>query len=171
VTGAGGDPYFGPGVAAFLTEEYEDLLQPTITRGHELEDEKYIEAIHKVLRALAVEGNVVIVGRGAYMILKDDPNVLRVGAVASLDDRISTIMEREHLDWKKAKDVITARDQARSHYFKRFFDIDQPDNPEYYHLTINTSHVDLDYATEMIVQACDALGNGRLPLKTESLVS
>ena len=31
VSGAGGDPYFGPSVAAFLTEEYEDLPRPTIT--------------------------------------------------------------------------------------------------------------------------------------------
>ena len=44
VTGSAGDPYFGPGITALLTEEYEDIPQPTITRGHEVEDDVYIEA-------------------------------------------------------------------------------------------------------------------------------
>ena len=170
VTGAGGDPYFGPGVAAFLTEEYEDLPQPTITRGHELEDEKYIEAVRKVVTDLAADGNVVIVGRGAYIILKDDPKVLRVGAVATWDDRVATIMEREHLQREAAESVITARDQARADYFKRFFDIDDPDNPELYHLTINASYVDLDYATEVVLQARAALDDGRLLVKAGAVV-
>src|SRR5687768_7661826 len=53
VTGATGDPYFGPGAMALLTEEFEDMPQPTITKGHELEDEKYIEAMRKVIKGLA----------------------------------------------------------------------------------------------------------------------
>ena len=154
-----------------MTEEYEDLPQPTITRGHELEDEKYIEAVRKVVTDLAADGSVVIVGRGAYIILKDDPKVLRVGAVATWDDRVATIMERERLQREDAESVITARDQARADYFKRFFDIDDPDNPELYHLTINASYVDLDYATEVVLQACAALDDGRLPVKAGAVVS
>ena len=59
VTGTGGDPYFGPGVAAFFTEEYEDLPQTTITRGHELEDELYFDGIGSVINDAATSGNVV----------------------------------------------------------------------------------------------------------------
>ena len=162
VTGAGGDPYFGPGVAAFLTTEYEDLPQPTITRGHELEDEKYIEAIRNVMTDLVPAGDVVIVGRGAYIILKDLPGVLRVGVVARLEDRIVRIMERELVDREEATKTVLARDKARADYFKRFFGIDDPDAPEAYHLVVNTSDVDLEYATEMVVQASSALEEGRL---------
>ena len=70
VTGAGGDPYFGPGVAAFLTEEYEDLPEPTVTRGHELEDEKYIEGVEHAISDMATDENIVMVGRGCYYILR-----------------------------------------------------------------------------------------------------
>ena len=161
VTGAGGDPYFGPGVAAFLTEEYEDLPQPIITRGHELEDEKYIEALRKVIGELVAGGNVVMVGRGAHIIMRDNPDVLRIGVVARREDRIATTMERERLDWERAEKTVLARDDAREYYFKRFFDIDDPDNPEYYHLVINTSDVSLDYAVELITQACAASEQGR----------
>ena len=170
VTGAGGDPYFGPGVAAFLTEEFEDLPQPTITRGHEVEDEVYIDAIGRALRDLAASGNVVIVGRGSHIILKDMPGVLRVGVVASLEDRIARIMDRERLEREEAQKTIVARDKARAHYFRRFFGIDNPDSPELYHLVINSSDVSPEYATEVVVQACAALEQGNLPVKARASV-
>ena len=165
VTSTGGDPYFGPGAAAFLTDEYEDLPQTPITIGHELEDEKYIQAVRKVVSDLAAADNVVIVGRGAYIILKDTPGVLRVGTVARLEDRIATIMGRESIGRKEAENVISARDMARSHSFERFFGIDQPDRPDLYHIVINTSEVSLEYATEIIVQAVSAFESGKLSAK------
>ena len=165
VTGAGGDPYFGPGVAPFLTEEYEDLPQPTITRGHELEDETYIEGVRKVVTEMASGGHVVLVGQGAHILLRDRPEVLRVGVAARMEDRITTIMERERVDREQAEKTIVARDKARAYHFKRFFGIDQPDAPELYHLVINFSDVSPDYATEVVVQACAAIEEGRLANK------
>ncbi len=162
VTGAGGDPYFGPSVAAFLTEEYEELPQPTITRGHELEDESYIEALSKVMADLVESGDVVIVGRGGHIILKDNPSVLRVGAVASLDDRITTLMNREHLSHEDAENTVAARDKARAYYFSRFFGIDEPDSAALYHLVINTSEVPLELAADLVVRAAKALEAGKL---------
>ena len=161
MTGAGGDPYFGPGVAAFLTQEYEDLPQPTITRGHELEDEKYIEAVRKAMADLAADGNVVIVGRGGYIILRDMPRVLRVGVVANFEDRVETIMERERLGREEADKTVRARDEARADYFKRFFGIADPDGPELYHLVINSSDINLDSAADVVIQAATALEEGR----------
>ena len=170
VTSAGGDPYFGPGVAAFLTEEYEDLPQPTITRGHELEDEKYIQAIREVIKDLASRGNVVVVGRGSYIILSDTPGVLRVGVVARLEDRIATIMERERLDRDRAEKTVSARDKARTIYFRRFFGVAEPDSPELYHLVVNTSDVSLEYATDLVIQAADALDQGRVSPKASTAI-
>ena len=170
VTSAGGDPYFGPGVAAFLTEEFEDMPQPTITRGHELEDDKYIRAIRQVLTDLASSGNVVVVGRGGYVILNDMPGVLRVGVVAALEDRIATIMERERLNYDRAKEVVAARDQARAYFFRRFFGIDDPDSPELYHMVLNVSDVSLEYATDVVIQAATVLDEGRLSQKVTAPV-
>ena len=165
VAGAGGDPYFGPGAVSMLTQEYEDLPQPTITRGHEVEDEKYLESMKKVMEELAERGNVVIVGRAGCIILKDNPSVLRVGLVARFEDRVARIMERERLDAEEARKTVIARDRAREHSFKRFFGIDNPEEPELYHVMVNTSDVSLDYAAEVIVSACQAIEDGRLPAK------
>jgi cytidylate kinase len=165
VTGAGGDPYFGPGISTYLTEEYEDLPQPTITRGHELEDEKYFEAVTSVMKDLAARDNVVFVGRGGHIILKDFPGVLRVGVVARIEDRVETIMARERLSEEDAQKTITARDLARSAYFKSHFDVETPDDPGLYHLTINTSEVDLEFASELVIQSAHAMQDDRLQQK------
>ena len=162
VTGAGGDPYFGPGVAAFLTEEYEDLPEPTVTRGHELEDEKYIEGVQLAINDMATDENIVMVGRGCYYILKDAPNVLRVGIEAHIDDRIATIAERERLSLDEAASTVVARDQARLYFFNRFFDIEDPDAPEFFHFVINTSLIGQEYGIKMILDAADALRGGDL---------
>ena len=170
VTGGGGDPFFGPGAMAFLTQEYEDLPRATMTKGHELEDEKYLEAMGSVVMELADRDNVVIVGRGGSVLLRDIPHVLRVGAVARFDDRVARIMERERLDREQAEKTVIERDKARAFYFKRYWNIDNPDHPELYHLVLNTSDVAVDYAAELVVQASEALADGRLPKQVGATV-
>ena len=165
-TGVGGDPYFGPGAMSFLTQEFEEIPQQTITRGHELEDEKYIQAMRNVMNQLAEGGNVVIVGRGGSIILRDTPKVLRVGAVARHEDRVSGIMERDRIGRGQAEKTLVDRDLARGYYFKRYFDIDDPDNPDLYHMVINTSDIELDYAVDMVADACAALEKGTMEHKS-----
>jgi cytidylate kinase len=169
VSGAGGDPYFGPGVAAFLTEEYEDLPQPTITKGHELEDEAYIEAVHTVLEEMAEGGNTVIVGRGSHVILRDMPNVMRVGVISEYEDRVATIMERERISRDDAERIMAARDEARAYYFRRFLGLDNPDAPELFHMVVNISELSLDYAAEMVAAASMAHAAGRLGLTAKAV--
>lgn len=162
VTGSAGDPYFGPGITALLTEEYEDIPQPTITRGHEVEDDVYIEAIESAMKEMAADGDVVFIGRGGHVILKDMPNVLRVGVVASLEDRVKTLMDREAIDSDNAIVTLEQRDQARKYFFKKYFDLDEPDNPNLFHFTINSSEISTNYAAEMVIQNLNSFVDGRM---------
>ena len=162
VTGSAGDPYFGPGITALLTEEYEDIPQPTITRGHEVEDDVYIEAIESTMKEMAADGDVVFIGRGGHVILKDMPNVLRVGVVASFEDRIKTLMTREAIDKDKAVVTLEQRDQARKYFFKKYFELDEPDNPNLFHFTINSSEISTNYAAEMVIQNLNSFADGRM---------
>ena len=160
VTGSAGDPYFGPGITALLTEEYEDIPQPTITRGHEVEDDVYIEAIESTMKEMAADGDVVFIGRGGHVILKDMPNVLRVGVVASFEDRVKTLMTREAIDRDNAIVTLEQRDQARKHFFKKYFELDEPDNPNLFHFTINSSEMSTNYAAEMVIQNLNSFADG-----------
>jgi len=161
-TGGGPDPYFGTVYPEFLISEYDELPTLITTRGHEIDDNAYIAAIRTVIEDLANGDNVVIVGRGAHIILEDNPNVLRVGLIATFEDRVERIMVRERLSQSDAEAAIVARDAARSEYFQRFFSIDDPDSAEHYHLVINTSEMNLDAATDIIIEASKELEMGRL---------
>ena len=162
VAGSAGDPYFGTGITALLTEEYEDMLQPTITRGYEVEDNIYIEAIESTMKEMAADGDVVFIGRGGHVILKDMPNVLRVGVVAEFEDRVKTIMGREALDRENAIATLEQRDQARKYFFKKYFQLDEPDNPNLFHFTINSSEISTNYAADMVIQNLNSFADGRM---------
>ena len=162
VSGAAGDPYFGPSAVSLLTEEFEELPQPTITRGHEIEDEQYHHALSQVIHDLANTGNVVIVGRGSPVILGDVPTALRVGTVANREDRVARVMEVDRLGRDEAEQTIIDRDQARAYYYKRYFNIDDPDDPNLYHFVLNTSDLGIEYATNIVIEAVHALEAGRV---------
>ena len=162
VTGAAGDPYFGPGSSAFLTDEFENIESPVITEPHTIEDEHYIEAIHEIMRDMADTGDVVFVGRGGHLILNDMDNVLRVGIVAHIHDRIKTLVRRENITEEKAVELIKSRDEARNEYFAKFFDVSDPDRADLFHITINTSEVSLEYAADLVVDSLQALKSGKI---------
>ena len=149
-------------IPSFLISEYDELPTLITTRGHEIDDNAYITAIRTVIEDLANGGNVVIVGRGAHIILEDNPDVLRVGLIATFEDRVERVMIRERMSQSDAEAAILARDEARMEYFRRFFSIDDPDSAEHYHLVINTSEMNLDAATDIIIEASKELELGRL---------
>ena len=158
----GGDPYFGSGFSHFFSDSYEDLPNISETNQHDSINDSYIEVIKNTMTNLAKEGNVIFLGRGGHVILKDFTNVLRVGVVAHPEDRIQNVMTVDGLDYKNAEIAVKNRDLARKNYFKKYFSIDEPDRPDLYHLTINTSEVSIDYASDVIVSALHALEDGKI---------
>ncbi|MBI4298754.1 MAG: cytidylate kinase-like family protein [Chloroflexi bacterium] len=160
MAGVGGDPYMGPGLGTILMQPYDLASKPAATRAQELDDRLFIEVVTEVIRELANAGNVVIIGRGGCAIVKDLPHVLRVAVVAKLEDRISSNMEREHLDRPAAEKFTIETEKARVAYFRKFFKVD-PYDPLLYHMIVNISVMNPEHAAEMIAQAAKALETGR----------
>ena len=154
--------YYGAGNLPFLTEDYEQLPQPPVSSDLIPKDQTYYEAISKVMNDLTERGSVVIVGRGGSYILRGNQNVLRVGVVAQLEDRIARIMKRSQISHEEAQKLVDERDKARTYYFKRLFDVADSMSMEHYHLIVNSSEVSFEYAADMVEQACNALEAQRL---------
>lgn len=157
--GIGADPYFVPNIASFLSEEYNELPNSLITQRHELDDQIFIDTLTQVINEIADSGNSVIVGRGAHIILKDYEDVLRIGLVSEIEDRIKIISERENCDSTEAESRLNNRDKARQIYFERYFNLSDPDDIRHYDFMINTSKITEEYATEMIVNAATSIGS------------
>ena len=151
VTSSNIDPYFGPYLTSYLTEEFENLNSKTFLENpHEIDEHMLFESINKTIHELSESGDIILVGRGSHILLKDNPRALRVGIISEWEDRIKNIIEREKVDKQTAEQKIINRDQSRTTYFKRFFGIDNPDDPKHYHIVINLSNVTDQNAIEAI---------------------
>ena len=72
----------------------------------------------ETIRAIASEGDCVIVGRGSDYILKDNPNLIRVFLYAPLEYRIDRIKEMYNDTYKDAKRHVLESDKSRASYYE-----------------------------------------------------
>ena len=147
----GADPYFGPGLDTLLVQEYKDMPETVITSGHDIDDARLLEITRSVIEELARKDNVVIIGRGANVILHEWPGALHVGLTASPEKKVERIIAREVVDQRDAPKYIEDSDRGRLAYYQRYFKTSVSD-PLQYHLMINTDLLDVTEAAKVIVQ-------------------
>jgi cytidylate kinase len=158
VAGVSGDPYFGPGIGSLPVETLADLAGESSLNAPKVDDKAFLEATTKVVNDLHEAGNVVIIGRGANVILADTPGVMHVGLVAPLEQRVETMMQREHLDRDEARDYVQELDEAWQIYFRKFFNA-SPTEASRYHMILNMDKIQASTAAEVIVHACGDLAS------------
>jgi len=143
------------------------ILQENLTREealhHLAEQQRRVEAgaaygelIRRVILEYAQAGNVLIAGRGGQVVLKDFANALHVRIHAPEELRILRLVERLGLDQKEAERQIHQADKERVRYMKHFYNAPW-DDPDFYHLVINTGKVSLDLATQVICDTAQRL--------------
>ncbi len=116
----------------------------------DLTEEKYLDCVRSVMDRLAARGDVVILGRGGQYILPSGPKIIKVLLVAEWEDRIQFMMGHYNLDREKAEQVVQKEEKRRANYLKAFGS-GNPDDPSLYSLVINSSHVSLKEAEDLIV--------------------
>jgi hypothetical protein len=131
-----------------LTLPFGGLLSPTAP-PISASIEQYVHMVGLVVRNLAQEGNVLIVGRGGQILLGKEPGALHLQIVASQSDRIERVMARYKINYREASQRVRASDRARADYIRRYHNADWLD-PCLYHLVINTSPIAVSIAVEMI---------------------
>jgi cytidylate kinase len=116
-----------------------------------LDDAKYLDALESVIQDLALEGNIVLHGRGSQFILRNNPSAFHVLIVAPLPYRIKRVMNTLRLSEEDARERIEEYDESRKAFIQRFFERDI-ENPEYYDLVVNTEHLDHETVGHIIVK-------------------
>ena len=150
VAGMGGDPYFGPGIEHLIARPYHKMEDEPATTAAELDEKNFISTTAEVIRDIAENGNVVIFSRGGAAILRDNPDVLRVGVVALNESRVERIQQEQQLGKDEAVEYVRTADAAQHRYFKKAFN-SSPIDPFLYHFMCNTSFINLEYSAGMIV--------------------
>ncbi|MDH4135251.1 MAG: cytidylate kinase-like family protein [Anaerolineae bacterium] len=138
-----------------LSVHFGGIFSPTLRpMGTAMDD--YVRIVGMVIRDLAREGGVIIVGRGSQVLLKDHPAALHVQIIAPFRHRVKTVMESEGLERRAAVSRVRTSDRARVDYLRRYHNVNWLD-PQLYDLVISTAKVPVEVAVELIVEASRAL--------------
>lgn len=142
--------------------------------------DEYLDYLQTAVLEAASEKNCVLIGRGSFIILEDLPNLVSVRFVAKDSVRRERLMKEFNWDEKQASQRISESDGNRLGFHKSFFNLDHED-PEHFHLVMNTGLLDIDSASQIIVELCqqvvtpekEAAGNAKLAdlLKAQHLVN
>lgn len=109
----------------------------------------YHRAVRQVLTELAQEGSVVIVGRAGQVILQDAPASIHVRLIAPLRVRVDRVAAEKGISLEQAAGLVERSDQARRAYLRRFYHA-EVDDPCLYDLILNTEHLDVHGAAEVV---------------------
>lgn len=121
-----------------------------------LDRAQYLQFTQATIRRLYQHGNVIIVGRGGMMVLRDLPGVLHVRVFASEEFRAEVVMAAEDIDYQAALKKIRLSDRRRAAYLRRHYHV-QWDDPSLYHLLINAERVTVETAAHTIAAAAKSL--------------
>jgi cytidylate kinase len=110
----------------------------------------YQDALQRVIDGAIATGHVVIVGRGAQVLLARRRDVFHARIVAPLESRIAYVMQREGLDRAAAQARIQLKDRDRHRYLQSEYNVN-PENALLYDIVVNTAILDLDSAVDILV--------------------
>jgi cytidylate kinase len=116
----------------------------------------YRQVIEQVVEELANQGNAVIVGHAGGHILRERGNVLRVFITGSLARRSERLALEQGIDFVKAEGLVKQSDKDRRGLLKSLYNFDWLDSSNY-DLTLNTDHLDVDFAADTVVGAAEAM--------------
>jgi cytidylate kinase len=147
------DHHFPARMAEFIPEDRRSELQDAVEEFFGLRPSSWtlIQHTSETILRLVELGNVILIGRAANLVTRKRPDVLHVRLVGSEDARASRLSEARKLSHKVALATLRAEDRGRVRYVKKYFDADI-DDPQLYHLTLNTDLLSLDRVAELLTE-------------------
>lgn len=116
----------------------------------QMDEEGSVQLVTKAIEIAYQRGNVIVVGRGGQVILQDKPDVLHVRVQAPMDRRQTRLETYEDIEHDDTKSAAKRRDKASAKYLERFFNA-RWDDPELYHLVLNSDKFDIEMIAQLIV--------------------
>jgi cytidylate kinase len=151
---AGGDPLTGAGgLEVLLGRTYTDMARERVEPA--VSDSLYMKTMTAIIRELGDRGNIVVLGRGSQMILRDLPGALHILTLAPEELRVQRLATREGISEEEAAQRLHERARARAAFHRRFWRVDVND-PSLYDLTLETSHLPFEVGAEMVAAAARA---------------
>ncbi len=121
---------------------------------------RIVDVTKRVMEEAVQQGNAVLVGRGAQVLLADRPDALHVFCYAPKTFLVQYAIAYRGLNPANAESEVDKRNKQREQYVKRNFGRDWRafDN---YHLCVDTGRLGIDGAADLVVAAARARFNLR----------
>ncbi len=129
-----------------------DEKKPPLWDSLSVQRTKFLHSIQAAIYDFARKGQVVIVGRGGQVLLKNLPGTLHVRILAPFDLRVKRLVESERIDEKHAVRMLRQSDLDSAGYIHSFFNADWND-ASLYDLLINTQKLSPATAVQLIIDA------------------
>ncbi len=110
--------------------------------------DEYLYYLQYAILEAARNSNCILIGRGAFAILDELPNVVKIKFIAPDDVRIERLKNDHNWTEKQALSRMNESSLNRRGFLKSFFNIDHED-PANYFLTLNTGLVSVDEAVKL----------------------
>ncbi len=111
----------------------------------------YHQAVKDIMLEIVEREDCVFLGRAGQVILKHRDDALHIRLVAPEPIRIMRVAQRLGITEECAKAQVEASDHYRSTYLRRYYHVNWND-PDLYHLTINTAAFHIEQAAQLICQ-------------------
>lgn len=131
-----------------------------------LNEDHALACVRRAVEIAYESDNYVIVGRAGQVILREKTGVLHVRVIAPTEDRLMRVRNAPPISTQVFSDaaeerrtalkLLESNDAASAAYLKRFYNVDW-DDPQLYHLVINTGKMPLEMAANLIIQASERL--------------
>jgi cytidylate kinase len=139
------------GFSAADVDKYDEI-KPTLLQHLSKQKKTFEHLLRAAIYEFAAKGNVVIVGRGAQVILKEIPGTLHLRVIAPYGSRVNRLMEQRGCQRKDAQWDIQQSDRNSSGYIHTYFNADWEDS-ELYDLVLNIRTLALNQCVELIMAA------------------
>ncbi|HXW51428.1 MAG TPA: cytidylate kinase-like family protein [Candidatus Acidoferrales bacterium] len=115
-------------------------------------EERMVQLTGSIIQEHATGKPLVVIGRGAPMLLRDRADALRTFITAPTSARVARLRERTGCTADDAAKEIKKSDQHRLAYMQQYYGVNWRD-PSLYDIIVNTEHLGLDGAAQLIVEA------------------
>jgi cytidylate kinase len=147
------DPALKNLVESLTRTEYhshaEDMLSQFIYGG--ASQDLVVKKMFHIMRAFALHGKVIFVGRGSSFLTRDLPLGIHVRLEAPMESRVKRMMGALQVDAKKAREAVEEKDKAKAELVKTFFHKDIRD-PLNYDVVWNTDRVPMGEIVKLLIE-------------------
>jgi CMP/dCMP kinase len=105
----------------------------------------------KIIREITGQCSAVIIGRGGFYILKDQPDTFHIFIHAPLDYRVERIMKARKIGKQEAQNMIQESDRTRTKFIRDMLGIDWMDARNF-HLSLDSSVIGISACVEIITK-------------------